>query len=174
MYINSPSIPTTQFLCPVPISAHSSVCNAQASQSLQGKAPYRRRLDALGGLHLLGLICWQPGLALGAPPREPLEAPRRPQGLFHHLVPGRALLLLVDLRVLPCALEFALQPVCTEGHHMVHQGLEAWKTQEGAWRKRVDPGSEQGLVLNDVPWKKVGRGRGKAKGNVHKKSWPQN
>lgn len=66
-------------------------------------------------------------------------------------MPGRALLLLVDLRVLPCALEFAQQPVGTEGRHVVHQGLEAWETQQGAWRKRVDPGSEQGLVLDDVP-----------------------
>ena len=36
MDINSTRIPTTQFLCPVPISAHTSVCNVQASQSLQG------------------------------------------------------------------------------------------------------------------------------------------
>lgn len=97
-----------------------------------------------------GLTRWQPGLALGAPPREPLEAPRGPQGLSHHRVPGRALFLLVDLRVLPRALEFAQQPVRTEGRHVVHQGLEARKTQQGAWRKRVDPGSEQGLVLDDV------------------------
>lgn len=105
----------------------------------------------LGELDLCLLIGGQPGLALWAPPREPLEATRGPKGLSPDPVPPRALLLLVDVRVLLRALELALKPVRTELHHVIHEGLEALRAEERAPRKGMDPGSVQGFILNDVP-----------------------
>lgn len=100
---------------------------------------------------MLRLAGWQSGLALWAPPGEPPEATWRPKGLLHDLVPSRALLLLVDLRVLLFALELALKPVCTELHHMIQEDLKSWRTEERTERKGMDPSSVQGFILNDVP-----------------------
>lgn len=108
-------------------------------------------------------VGWQPGLALRAPPGEPLEASWRPKRLFHDPVPPRALLFLVDLRVLLFALEFALKPVCAELHRVIHEGLKVLRTEERTERKGMDPSSVQGFILNDVPWEEAGRGQGKEK-----------
>ena len=119
------------------------------------------------------LVRWQPGLALRAPPGEPLEAAWRPKCLFHNLVPDGALLLLVDLRVLLFALELAPKPVGTELHHVIHQGLQMRRTEEGTKRKGMDPSSVQGFVLNDVPWEEARRGQGKEKEHIHEERGPQ-
>ena len=70
------------------------------------------------------------GLALWAPPGKPLEATWRPKGLLHDLVPGRALIFLVDLRVLLSALELVVKPVCTELHHVIHEDLKLLRTEK--------------------------------------------
>lgn len=84
----------------------------------------------LGVLGLLLLVGWQPGLALRAPPGQPLETTWRPECVFHDRVPDGTLLFLVDLRVLLFALELALKPVCTELHHVIHEGLKMPRTEE--------------------------------------------
>lgn len=84
-----------------------------------------------------------------------------------------ALLLLVDLRVLLFALELAPKPVCTELHHVIHQGLQMRGTEEGTGGKGMDPSSVQGFVLNDVPWEEAGRGQGKEKEQIHEEPGPQ-
>lgn len=102
-------------------------------------------------LELLWLLGGQPGLALRAPPGEPLEPTWVPKELLQDLVPSRTLLLLVDLCVLRLALELSLKPAGTELHHVVHKGLPTRRTQERAQRKGMDPSSVQGFILNDVP-----------------------
>lgn len=66
---------------------------------------------------------WELGLALWAPPCQPLEPTRGPKLILHDRMPSRALLLLVDLGVLLLALQFVLKPVCAELHHVVHKGF---------------------------------------------------
>lgn len=144
--IPSPSIPVAKLKHQQhPPSGHSGITAPQGPGSVKtGGSP-------LGELDLPLLIRRQPGLALRAPPCEPLEAARRPKRLSHDPVSPRALFFLVDLRVLLSALELALKPVRTELHHMIHEGLEVLMAEERAERKGMDPRSVQGFILNDVP-----------------------